>query len=72
MSENAKSKPPQQQPVTVTVTRAATVYGTDGKPALEIVLSDGEVKVTALPKNGQRRSPVTLANLKNALTALEA
>lgn len=58
--------------LTVTNHRSVTVLGVDDKPAVELTLEDGAVKVDLKPKNGQRRAPVALADLKAAVAALEA
>lgn len=58
-------------PPTVTVTKSVTVPGIDAKPACEIVARNGEVTITLLPKNGQRRSPVAMQVLRSALILLE-
>lgn len=58
--------------VTVTVTKTAVLRDSHGKPALELTAENGSVKIALLPRNGQRREPVKITDLRQALDSLDA
>lgn len=63
--------PTERSVVDITVTRTATLFDAEGKPALELESKDGGVKITLLPRNGSRRQPVPIADLRHALNEME-
>lgn len=69
MTGRRQEEPPAR--VELTVHRSVTVIGTDDKPALELENRNGEVRVTRLPRNGQRREAVRLEDLDRAVQALK-
>lgn len=67
-----KPAKPAPKRVALSVQRTVTVLGTDDKPAIELSTINGDVKVSLLPKNGTRRSPVRFSDLHAAITQLGA
>lgn len=56
--------------VSIAVTRTAIIQTTDGKPGLELTVNGPEVSVVVLPKNGAKRGPIFLRDLKRAVELL--